>query len=205
MDWIAAILLGLGGYLLGSVPTAYILVYVIKGVDIRQVGTGNVGALNAYHQLGAWGGLAVLLVDAGKGALAFLVPDLAGAPGWTIFLSGPLVVAGHNWPLFLRFRGGKGAAAVFGISLAVVPVLTLVTLGPTVLIMALLRNVVLGAAFGFVLLNTLLVVTEQSAGQVGLCAFLTSVVTVTYVLSVREHITSSIKARQWRHLFTGLA
>ena len=205
MDWIAAILLGLGGYLLGSVPTAYILVYVIKGVDIRQVGTGNVGALNAYHQLGAWGGLAVLLADAGKGALAFLVPDLAGAPGWTIFLSGPLVVAGHNWPLFLRFRGGKGAAAVFGISLAVVPVLTLVTLGPTVLIMALLRNVVLGAAFGFILLNTLLVVTEQSAGQVGLCAFLTLVVTVTYALSVREHITSSIKARQWRQLFTGLA
>ena len=205
MDWTAAILLGLGGYLLGSVPTAYILVYVIKGVDIRQVGTGNVGALNTYHQLGAWGGLVVLLVDAGKGGIAFLVPDLVGAPGWTIFLTGPMVVAGHNWPVFLRFKGGKGAAAIFGISLAAVPLLTLITLGPTVLVIVLMRNVVLGAAFGFILLNTLLVVTEQSAGQVGLCAFLTMVVTATYALSVREHITSSIKSRQWRRLFTGLA
>ena len=205
MEWAEAVLLGLGAYLLGSIPTAYILVYLAKGTDIRQVGTGNVGALNTFQQVGPWGGLLVLAVDGGKGALASLVPQWAGAPEWTVFLTSPLVLAGHNWPVFLGFQGGKGAAAIFGISLAVVPVLTLIVVGPTVLMMALLRNVVLGAAFGFILLNSLLVATEQSADQVALCGGLTLVVTATYVISAREHITNSIRHRQWRQLFSGLA
>ena len=205
MEWIGAVLLGLGAYLLGSVPTAYILVYLVKGVDIRRVGTGNVGALNTFKQVGPWGGMLVLAVDGGKGALASLVPQWAGVPEWTIFLTTPLLVAGHNWPVFLGFRGGKGAAAIFGISLAVVPVLTLIVVVPTVLMMALLRNVVLGAAFGFILLNSLLLATEQGADQVALCGSLTLVVTATYLISAREHITNSIKGRQWRQLFTGLA
>ena len=200
-----AILLGLGMYLLGSVPTAYILVYLAKGIDIRQVGTGNVGALNAFQQVGTWGGILVLLMDAGKGALAVLVPGWVGAPEWTVFLTAPLLVAGHNWPAFLGFRGGKGAAAIFGMSLAVVPLLTLTALGPTVLVMIVSRNVVLGAAFGFIILNALLLATRQSTDQVALCISLTVLVTATYVVSIRQHISTSIKARQWRELFTGLA
>ena len=204
MEWTGAILLGLGAYLLGSIPSAYILVYLAKGIDIRQVGTGNVGALNTFQQVGPWGGLLVLAVDGGKGALASLAPQWAGLPEWTIFLTAPLVLAGHNWPVFLGFRGGKGAAAIFGISLAVVPVLTLIVVGPAVLMMALLRNVVLGAAFGFLLVNSLMLATDQSAGQVALCGGLTLVSTGTYVISAREHITNSIRHRRWRQLFSGL-
>ena len=204
MDLTVAILLGLGAYLLGSVPTAYIVVYLARGIDIRQVGTGNVGALNAFQQVGPWGGILVLLVDGGKGALAVLVPGWAGAPEWTVFLTAPLLVAGHNWPAFLRFRGGKGAAAIFGISLAVVPLLTLITLAPTVLVMIMVRNVVLGAAFGFVLLNSLLLITQRSTDQVALCLSLTVLVTATYLFSIRQHISTSIRSRQWRELFTGL-
>lgn len=204
MDLTVAILLGLGAYLLGSVPTAYIVVYLARGIDIRQVGTGNVGALNAFQQVGPWGGILVLLVDGGKGALAVLVPGWAGAPEWTVFLTAPLLVAGHNWPAFLRFRGGKGAAAIFGISLAVVPLLTLITLAPTVLVMIMVRNVVLGAAFGFVLLNSLLLITQRSTDQVALCLSLTVLVTATYLFSIRQHISTSIISRQWRELFTGL-
>ena len=205
MDWTVAISLGLGAYFLGSVPTAYIVVYLARGIDIRQVGTGNVGALNTYQQVGAWAGILVLLADAGKGALAVLVLDWAGAPGWTLFLTTPLVVAGHNWPVFLGFRGGKGAAVIFGISLALVPLLSLIALAPTVLVMVALRNVVLGAAFGFVLLNSLLLATQQSTDQIALCISLTVLVSTTYVFSIREHIAASIRARQWRELFTGLA
>ena len=197
--------MGLGAYLLGSVPTAYILVRLVRGIDIRQVGSRNVGALNAYQQVGAWAGILVLLIDAGKGALVVLSPFWAGAPEWAVFLTTPLLVAGHNWPAFLGFRGGKGAAAIFGISLAVVPLLTLVALGPTVLVMIMVRNVVLGAAFGFIMLNCLLIVTQQSTDQVALCISLTVLVTATYMVSIREHIGTSIKARQWRELFTGLA
>jgi len=197
--------MALAAYVLGSVPTAYIVVRAVKGEDIRDVGSHNVGALNAYRRVGAWAGLTVLLVDGAKGVLAVVAPRLLGIDEWALFITTPLVVAGHNWPVFLNFRGGKGAAAIFGISLVIVPWLTVITAGPSILVMVLLRNVVLGAAFGFILLNILLWVTGQGAQQVSLCLLLTLLVTGTYVLNVRNHILSSIKARQWRALFLKLA
>ena len=197
--------LALGAYVLGSVPTAYILVRWMEGEDIRDFGSRNVGALNAYNRTGVWAGLLVLLVDTAKGVLAVAVPRLLGVDPWVLFITTSLVVAGHNWPVFLNFRGGKGAAAIFGISLVIVPWLTVITVGPSILVMLLLRNVVLGAVFGFILLNTLLWVTGQGAEQVGLCLLLTLLVTGTYVLNVRDHILTSIKARRWRRLFLDLA
>ena len=205
LELFTVISLALGAYILGSVPTAYILVRSVKGEDIRDVGSRNVGALNVYRQVGAGAGLAVLLVDTAKGVLAVAGPRLMGLDDWVLFITTPLVVAGHNWPVFLNFRGGKGAAAIFAISLVIVPWLTVITAGPSILVMLLLRNVVLGAALGFILLNILLWVTGQGAQQVGLCLLLTALVTGTYMLNVREHIFSSIKARQWRQLFSDLA
>ena len=169
------------------------------------MGSRNVGALNTYQQAGAWAGLTVLLVDTAKGVLAVTVPRLVGADDWALFITTPLVVAGHNWPVFLGFRGGKGAASILGISLVIVPWLTIITAGPSILVMLLLRNVVLGAAFGFIMLNVLLWATGQGAQQVGLCLLLTALVTGTYMLYVREHIITSIKARKWRALFLELA
>lgn len=205
LDLLTILLLALGAYLLGSIPTAYILVRLAKGEDIRQSGSRNVGALNTYNQVGAWAGLTVLLVDTSKGVLAVAVPRLVAIDDWALFITTPLVVAGHNWPVFLHFRGGKGAAAIFGISLVIVPWLTVITAGPSILVMLLLRNVVLGAAFGFIMLNILLWVTGQGARQAGLCLLLTSLVTGTYMVNVRGHIVSSTKARQWRALFLELA
>ena len=198
-------ILALGAYVLGSVPTGYILVRLAKGEDIRESGSRNVGALNTYRQVGAWAGATVLLVDTAKGVLAVAAPRLMGVDDWALFITTPLMVAGHNWPVFLGFRGGKGAAAIFGISLAIVPWLTVITAGPSILVMLLLRNVVLGAAFGFIMLNILLWVTGQGAQQVGLCLLLTGLVTGTYMVNVREHIISSIKTRRWRALFSELA
>ncbi len=186
-------------------PTAYIVVRLATGNDIRRMGTRHVGALNTYHQLGIWGAMPVLLVDAGKGALAVLVPAWLGAPHWTVFLTTALVVAGQNWSVFLNFRGGKGAAAIFGISLAVVPFLVLITLAVVALIVLAIRNVVIGVAFGFIMLNTFLQVTGQDAEQIALCIFLTMVVTVAYLISSRDHVTNSIRDHRWKELFTGLA
>ena len=197
--------LALGAYVGGSVPTAYILIRWMEGEDIRDFGSRNVGALNAYNRTGPWAGLLVLLVDTAKGVLAVAAPRLLGVDPWVLFITTPLVVAGHNWPVFLNFRGGKGAAAIFGISLVIAPWLTIITAGPSILVMLLLRNFVLGAAFGFILLNTLLWVTGQGAEQVGLCLLLTLLVTGTYVLNVRDHIFASINARRWRQLFLDLA
>ena len=201
----AVISLALGAYFLGSIPTAYILVRWVKGQDVRDGGSHNVGALNTYRQAGIPAGIAVLLVDMAKGVLAVVVPRLVGAEDWVLFLTTHLVVAGHNWPVFLNFRGGKGAAAIFGISMVIVPWLTAITAGPSILVMLLLRNVVLGAALGFALLNVLLWVTGQGAQQASLCLLLTVLVTGTYLINIREHVVSSIKTREWRELFLNMA
>ena len=205
MGLTVTIILSIAAYLLGSVPTAYILVLRLTGRDIRRLGTGNVGTLNTYHQVGLCGAAVILLLDTGKGVLAVLAPAWLGAPEWAVFLTTIMVLAGHNWPVFLGFRGGKGAAAIFGISIAFVPLLTLITLGPTLIVALLLRNVVLGVAFGFVMLNTLLFFTDRDPQHIGLCIFLTVVVTATYLISIRAHIVACIQSRRWKELFTELA
>ena len=188
---------------MGSFPTAYLLVRALNGSDIRQEGSGNVGALNAFRQVGIWGALLVLLVDAAKGAAAVLLPGLVEAPNWTIYLTVVSVVIGHNWPVFLRFRGGKGAATILGISLVILPQLTLIALGPTLLISLLTRNVVTGVGVGFIMVNALAVVTGQEAGQVALCLFLTALAAVTYGIAIRQKISTAIRTHQMRRLLFG--
>jgi acyl phosphate:glycerol-3-phosphate acyltransferase len=203
LDWAAAGFLGLAAYLLGSIPTAYIVVYRLKGVDIRQVGSGNVGALNTLHQVGIWGALVVLIVDAAKGALAVLVPGWVGTPDWVAYLTAILVVVGHNWPVFLGFRGGKGVAAIFGISLVIVPQLTLIALGPTILLVMLTRNLVIAVGTGFIVVNTLAVVTHQGPGLIALCPALTLLAVGAYIIGTWSQISNAIKTRSFRGLFYG--
>jgi acyl phosphate:glycerol-3-phosphate acyltransferase len=106
--------LAVAAYLLGSLPSAFFIVRLAKGIDVRSVESGNAGALNAFRATGlGWVGVAVLLVDVAKGAAAVLVAGPgAGLAAQT--LAATLAVAGHNYPVWLRFRGGKGLAAAAG-------------------------------------------------------------------------------------------
>ena len=148
METAIGILLAVGAYLLGSVSPSFLLFRMATGEDVRQTRSRNAGTLNTYHRLGIPGGVTVLLLDAGKGALAVLLPGLVRAPEWVVFATAPLVVIGHNWPVFLGFRGGKGAAVLLGVSLGLFPVITAICLAPIAVVMLLFRNVVLGAATG---------------------------------------------------------
>ena len=104
-------------YLIGSIPTAYIFGKWLKGIDIRKHGSGNVGATNVFRVLGVWPGIAVLVLDIGKGILAVLVvPDLLGLAGVVSrVILAAVVVCGHNWTVFLQFKGGKGIATSLGV------------------------------------------------------------------------------------------
>jgi len=104
-------------YLIGSIPTAYLFGRVLKGIDIRQHGSGNVGATNAFRILGKGPGTAVLLIDVLKGAfVTSLVADLFGLTDpLARVLLGLVVVCGHNWTVFLNFKGGKGIATSLGV------------------------------------------------------------------------------------------
>jgi len=103
------------GYFLGSVPTAYLLGRFKEGVDIRTVGSRNMGAMNSFYRLGFFYGVIVLLVDIGKGVAAVWVARLLGTPDLIEMLSGAMSVVGHNWPVWLKFKGGKGGATAIGV------------------------------------------------------------------------------------------
>ncbi|MGD9117085.1 MAG: glycerol-3-phosphate 1-O-acyltransferase PlsY [Dehalococcoidia bacterium] len=136
-------------YLLGSVPFAYIAGRLLKGVDIRQVGGGNMGTLNTMREIGPLPGIIVLLADMGKGALAVLVAQWLGLHLYWAFTAGFLAVAGHNWPVWLKFRGGQGLATTMGVLVVFSPIPFAISFGIMLLGIVFTSNVRLSSIFGF--------------------------------------------------------
>jgi acyl phosphate:glycerol-3-phosphate acyltransferase len=103
------------GYLLGTIPTAYLVTRLWKGYDIRQLGGGNVGFMNVFREIGIAPALVVAIVDLGKGAAAVAIARWwLDAPDTFVLLAGLAAVIGHNWMPWLKFTGGKGMAASIG-------------------------------------------------------------------------------------------
>jgi glycerol-3-phosphate acyltransferase PlsY len=104
-------------YLIGSIPTAYIFGRALKGIDIREHGSGNMGATNAFRVLGKGPGTIVLILDIIKGILPVtLLPKVFGlGDAFSLVIIAVAAVAGHNWTVFLGFKGGKGMATTLGV------------------------------------------------------------------------------------------
>lgn len=108
-------------YLIGSFPAAYLTGRLFKGIDIREVGSRNMGAMNVFYRVGFWPGMMVLAVDIGKGAAAVAFVRWLGGPLIVQLLAGAAVVIGHGFPVFLNFRGGRGGATCIGILAFLMP------------------------------------------------------------------------------------
>lgn len=108
------------GYVLGSVPTGYILGSA-AGVDIRKAGSGNIGATNVARVVGKGQGVLTLIADAAKGFIPVVLAAQLGAAPMIVALAGVAAFIGHLYPVFLRFKGGKGAATALGVFLALAP------------------------------------------------------------------------------------
>ncbi len=111
-------------YLLGSIPFGLLVGRAVKGIDVRQYGSGNIGATNVFRVVGKKWGIFVFLLDALKGASAILWPALIlhqalSAPQMVVL--GVTAILGHSFPVWLRFKGGKGVATSLGVFLAIVP------------------------------------------------------------------------------------
>ncbi|MFH1506657.1 MAG: glycerol-3-phosphate acyltransferase [archaeon] len=117
MIWLALLI----AYLLGSIPMAFILGKLIKKKDIRTLGTKNVGATNAFQQIGKFAGIFTALFDMIKGVLAFwlayLLMQSFGFSIFWVFAAGFVAIVGHMWPIYLQFKGGKGTATAAGLML----------------------------------------------------------------------------------------
>ena len=139
-------LLVLAAYLLGSIPNG-LLIARLKGIDLQKVGSGNIGATNVFRCVGKGWGIFAFVLDAVKGFVpAFFFPQLmAGAPDWLGLACGVAAVAGHNWPVWLKFKGGKGVSTSAGMLLGIAPAAVGIGFAVFAVVLALTRFVSLGS------------------------------------------------------------
>jgi len=135
-------------YLIGSVPTGYIFARLLKGIDIRKHGSGNIGATNVFRTVGKIPGIAVLLLDALKGFMAvalsvgfFYDKNSSMNIEWFCIASAMAAVAGHGWTIFLKFKGGKGVATGLGALIALMHQVAFSCLGVWAVVFAITRIV----------------------------------------------------------------
>lgn len=142
------------GYLLGSIPSAYIAARLVKGEDIRQLGGGNVGILNIYREVGVWPALVVGIVDLGKGAAAVAIAHwLLNLPQPFVLATGLAAIIGHMWMVFLKFSGGRGMGTTVGVLAILLPLYgywygLLIFFGVIAIPLIITRDVALSCAIG---------------------------------------------------------
>jgi acyl phosphate:glycerol-3-phosphate acyltransferase len=136
----------LTGYVLGSIPFGLILAKLFGGKDVREHGSGNIGATNVSRVAGPLPGILTLLLDGGKGAAAvWFAAKFTDSSATGMMLGGLAALLGHCFPVWLRFRGGKGVATALGVYLALCPLATAVALVIFVLVLAFWRYVSLAS------------------------------------------------------------
>jgi len=195
-------------YLLGSIPTAVWTGKWLHKIDVREHGSGNAGATNVIRVLGWKTGIPVLLIDLAKGWLATMMPVflIAAEPGTAMITNlqiaaGLFSILGHIFPLFAGFRGGKGVATMFGVLLALQPILTLCCFG-VFLIVLIITGIVsvssMTAGIAFPLLLFILFDTPSTVFKV-----FSIVVAIALLLTHRKNIGRLLKGEEKKLLIFG--
>lgn len=138
-------------YVIGSIPNGLIVGKMMCGVDIRQFGSKNIGATNAYRVLGPWPAFWVFITDALKGVAGVVIGQLLDGNSIALLAGGIAAMAGHNWSLFLKFKGGRGVATGLGVIAVLVPKVTAIVFIIWALIVYTTRYVSLGSIVAAVL------------------------------------------------------
>jgi len=203
---ILAILAIILSYIAGSIPFAYIVVKLMKGTDIRTVGSGNVGFTNATRSLGMGKGLIVLFADAGKGVVAVLAISRLGMIQDNSLLHfmpvicGLAAIIGHIWTVFLKFKGGKGVATSLGIFISIHWIAGLIALAVWLIIVAITRYVSLGSILMCVafLIVAFVTGTGNVTYEVNIWAVRIMAIVVTLIVTYkhRDNIQRLIKGEE---------
>jgi acyl phosphate:glycerol-3-phosphate acyltransferase len=188
---LASVWVGVISYFLGSIPTGYLLVRTFCRQDVRTVGSGNIGTTNVIRAGGKWLGAATFILDAGKGAAAVLLARFVFAhmlPGWprrdVEALAAICAVIGHMFPVWLKFKGGRGVATGFGVFLVAAPWAALAAIALFAVVTAVTRYVSLGsilAAAAFPVFAWLTVRGEKPA------FFVAVQIAVSLLIIVKHH------------------
>lgn len=173
------------GYFLGTIPSGF-LVAKLHGVNIQQVGSGNIGATNVLRALGVVPAIIVVILDPLKGALATLLPILLGVGPWGVALTGLAVVLGNNFNVLLGLRGGKGIATSIGVFLVLSPLMALFSLALGVFTILVSRFVSLGSLVGMVALPLFLIARGVPLPHLLLGVALTTLAIVRHRANIRR-------------------
>ena len=166
------VLLTLAAYFLGSIPTGYMLGRSLKGIDIREHGSGSTGATNVLRTVGKSAAIATLLIDLLKGSLALILVNAiynsssgellpAAWHPWLIIVTALAAIFGHSKSLWLNFTGGKSVATTLGVLLVMNPVVALATLGSFGIVLGISRIVSLSSICGAIAVNILMLALHQ--------------------------------------------
>lgn len=182
----------IGAYLFGAIPFGYIIAKSVKGIDIRSVGSGNVGATNVARVIGRKWGIAVFCLDALKGFLPVAVAQWLGGrgigapnPPLIVMLTALAAIAGHNWPVYLGFRGGKGMATSCGAFGAIFPLGLLISLAVWVAFAAATRYVSVASMAGGVAVFASALLFQKAPFTAG--RYLTILAALACILAIVRH------------------
>lgn len=152
-------------YLIGAIPTAYLAGKFFKGIDIRQYGSGNIGATNAFRIIGKPVGIGVLIFDILKGFIPIILATRLAPQTYTQLyqvLAGFAAISGHIWTVFLNFKGGKGVATTLGVCLTLAPLATAISLIIFVLTVAATRYISVGSILMAICITLLIRVLDKN-------------------------------------------
>jgi glycerol-3-phosphate acyltransferase PlsY len=170
------------GYLLGSLPFALWITRLVKGVDVRDAGSGHVTTTNTIRQAGWAAGALVFALDFGKGFLAVWLAQRAGLSGWSLALAGSLAVAGHCWPIFAQFRGGMGLATMGGGLFALSPLAFLLAFATLLLLTLIIRHSARAGLFAGLLVPIVLSLFGLRGDILWLAAFSGLVIAIRFTV-----------------------
>jgi glycerol-3-phosphate acyltransferase PlsY len=157
-----SVLVIMGCYLLGSIPFGYIVGKVFKKVDIREFGSGNIGATNVLRILGPSLASFSVIGDIGKGILSIYLVRFFNIDNLLIFtIAGLAVICGHDWSLFLGFKGGKGIATTLGVVLALNPIIAILAVIVWVIVIILTRYASLSSIFAVISILVFTILLKQ--------------------------------------------
>lgn len=185
LDVTLAVVTMIIGYFLGTIPSGY-LVAKLHGVNIQQVGSGNIGATNVLRALGVVPAIIVVILDPLKGALATLLPILLGVGPWGVALTGLAVVLGNNFNVLLGMRGGKGIATSIGVFLVLSPLMALFSMVLGLFTILVSRYVSLGSLVGMVALPLFLIAREVHLAYLLLSIALVALAIIRHRANIRR-------------------
>jgi glycerol-3-phosphate acyltransferase PlsY len=189
---------------LGSIPVGWIVARLFFKTDIRSKGSGNIGATNALRQFGTAVGLIVLLLDMSKGIIAVLLAkSIYGSGTMMVVICGLLAILGHVFPIWLKFKGGKGVATAAGVFIALTPISLLIALLVFIVVVVITRYVSLGsivAALSLLAVNVISIFRQPNKDYALLILVVLIVAMIIY--KHKENITRLIRGNENKISFT---